>query len=106
MALTSVVVSLTVWLSREKPALAGFIVALPITTLLVLPLSHSQFENPENSVLFARSIFVAVPLSLLFFLPFLFSKLLRWGFWPCYLSGIVLLVLGYFAHRWFFSVSS
>ena len=93
------VIALSSWLSGKKPELAGFIIALPLMTLLVLPFSHAEYHDTEASVQFARSIFTAIPLSLLFFLPFLFATRLQWGFWPLYLTGAALLVAGYFAHR-------
>ena len=38
--LSASVIATTAWLSRSVPVLAGFIIAMPITTLLVLPLSQ------------------------------------------------------------------
>ena len=101
--IATVVISFCSWLSGKKPQLAGFIVALPITTLLVLIFSHFEFENTQNSVTFAKSIFVGIPVSLLFFVPFLVAGRLHLGFWSCYLGGLALLVLGYFLHKFFVS---
>lgn len=97
--LSAVVISFTSWLANKKPALAGFIVALPLSTLLVLFLNHSQFHDTAKSVQFARSIFFAIPLSLTFFLPFLFAERLKLGFWGLYLTGITLLIAAYFVHK-------
>ncbi len=102
--IAAVVISFCSWLSGKKPHLAGFIVALPITTLLVLLFSHFEFENPQNTVTFAKSIFVGIPVSLLFFVPFLLANRLQLGFWSCYISGIVLLTLGYFIHKFIISL--
>ena len=88
------------WLAGKKPELAGFIVALPLTTLLALAFAQIEYQNPENSVKFARSIFIAVPLSLLFFVPFLAATKLNWPFWGLYGAGIVLLSSAYFIHKW------
>ena len=102
--IAAAVISFCSWLSGKKPQVAGFIVALPITTLLVLLFSHFEFHNPQNSVTFARSIFVGIPVSLLFFIPFLVAHRFQLGFWTCYLGGIALLVLGYFLHKYFISL--
>ena len=48
------------WLSGKKPELAGFIIALPLLTLLVLPFSYIEYQDPAASVRFAKSIFTAV----------------------------------------------
>ena len=95
----ALVIAFSSWLAGRKPVLAGFIVALPLTTLLVLPFSQLEWKDSANSVHFAKSIFVAVPVSLLFFLPFLFAEKLKLGFWWLYMMGVALLVLGYFIHQ-------
>ena len=87
------------WLSGKKPELAGFIIALPLVTLLVLPFSYLEYQDAEKSVRFAQSIFIAVPLSLLFFVPFLLATKLMWNFWALYGAGLILLVAGYGVHR-------
>lgn len=86
------------WLSGKRPELAGFIIALPLTTLLALAFSYAEHQDAESSVRFAKSVLVAVPLSLTFFIPFLLAHKLNIGFWALYGVGIAFLVIGYFAH--------
>lgn len=97
--ISALLISFTAWLSGKHPKLAGFVIALPLSTLLVLPMSYLQHGDAGNTVEFAKSIFVAIPISLLFFVPFLMSG--RWSanFWTLYLVGAALLPLGYLAHR-------
>ena len=102
--LSASVIAFSSWLSNRRPELAGFIMALPLATLLALPFSFIEYKDSAASVKFAQSIFAAVPLSLLFFVPFLLASKLHWNFWALYASGIVLLAGGYFAHRWLMSV--
>ena len=97
---SALVIAFCSWLAGKKPELAGFIVALPLTSLLVLLLNRLEVKDPATSVQFAKSIFIAVPISLTFFIPFLFAEKWQFGFWTCYLSGLALLILGYFCHRW------
>lgn len=103
--LSACVIGFASWLSGKRPDLAGFIIALPIMTLLVLPFSHVEYQNPDNSVEFAKSIMLAVPLSLTFFIPFLLAKPIMdaapqgYGFWMIYALGIVFLIGSYFAHK-------
>lgn len=88
------------WLSRQDTQLAGFVVALPISTMIVLALSHAEYGDPETSVKFAKSICAAIPLSLLFFVPFFLSGRFGWGFWTQYVAGTALLGVGYVIHRY------
>jgi len=70
----------------------------------VLPFSQLEFQNTDNSVKFAQSIFVAIPLSMTFFLPFLLAGKLQLGFWGLYGSGLLCLIAAFFLHRWLLSL--
>lgn len=96
----SILISLVSWLSGKKGELAGFLTALPLTSMLALAFSQLEWRNSANSVAFAKSIVVAIPVSLLFFVPFLLAQKLNLNFWGCYICGVVLLGLGYFGHSW------
>ncbi len=96
---SAMVISFASWLSGRLPNLAGFFVALPLATLLVLPLSFREHGSAENSILLAKSIFVAIPISLGFFLPFLFAERLGLTFWQAYALGCAALPIGFFIHR-------
>jgi hypothetical protein len=102
--LSATVIAFSSWLAGKRPELAGFIMALPVATLLALPFSYAQYHDPAASVKFAQGVFAAVPMSLLFFVPFLLASRLHWNFWWLYISGLVLLAGGYVAHRWVMSV--
>lgn len=95
----AVLISFVSWLSGKKTGLAGFLTALPLTTLLALAFSHAEWGNAKQSVEYAKSVFVAIPVSLLFFIPFFLAEKLNLGFWTCYVSGVALLGVGYFAHN-------
>jgi hypothetical protein len=97
--IAALLISFASWLSGKRPDVAGFIVALPIATLVVLVFSHTEHQNPATSIAFAKSIFVGIPVSLLFFVPFLLAEKVNISFWGCYIGGIVLLVIGFFLHK-------
>ena len=97
--LSALIISFVSWLSGKKTGIAGFITALPITTLLALAFSKIEWGDPKQSVEYAKSVFVAIPVSLLFFGPFLFAEKFNLSFWSCYIIGLSLLVLGYFIHQ-------
>ena len=42
---------------------------------------------------------IAIPISLTFFLPFLFSERLGLSFWQAYALGCAALPVGFFVHR-------
>lgn len=97
--LSALLISFVSTLSEKKVGLAGFLTALPLTTLLALAFSHIEFNNSAQSVEYAKSVFFAIPVSLLFFVPFLLATKLQLNFWTCYIFGISLLGVGYFIHK-------
>ena len=96
---SAIILSFASWLSFKKPILAGFIVSLPLVSLLTIFFSYAEYKDIDKTVSFAKSIFVGVPISLLFFLPFLFCKRLDLSFSQAYFAGIVILIIGYFIHK-------
>jgi hypothetical protein len=96
---SALVIASASWLSGRLPTLAGFLVALPLSTMLVLPLSYQEHGSAEASILLAKSILVAVPISLAFFLPFLLAGRLGLSFWQAYALGCVALLVGFLLHR-------
>lgn len=96
--LAAVLISFVSWLSGKKTGLAGFLTALPLTTLLALAFSQWEWSDGKQSVEYAKSVFTAIPVSLLFFVPFLLAQKLNLSFWVCYGSGVALLGVGYFIH--------
>lgn len=92
-------ISFTSWLAGKKPALAGFLIALPLTSMIAIALTQIEHRSDAKTVEFARSILIAVPLSLTFFLPFLFADRLRLPVWMLYGIGLLLLIGAYALHR-------
>lgn len=100
----ALVIAFASWLAGKKPEIAGFIIALPVVSLLALVFSYLEHKDAEASITFARSILVGVPVSYLFFLPFFFADKLGNSFWLSYLTGLALLVVGYFLHRYIMAI--
>jgi len=94
---SAMVIGIAAWISRRYASTAGFIVALPLATMLVLPLAYLQHRDAGSAFDMARSILVAMPITLLFFIPFLMRD--RLSFWGAYGIGCALLPLGFFLHR-------
>jgi hypothetical protein len=98
------VIAFASWLSGKKPELSGFIIALPIASIIAIAFSYMEHKNTENTVLFAKSILIGVPVSYLFFVPFFFAKNFNMNFWMIYSLGIILLIVGYFVHKYLTSI--
>jgi hypothetical protein len=90
------------WLSGRKPILAGFIIALPLMSMLTILFSYLEYKDMGKVNEFATSIIVAVPLSLLFFVPFVLNKWLKMGFISTYLLAIGCAILAFFLHQFIF----
>ena len=102
--LAALVIAFSSWLSGKKPELSGFIIALPIASIIAIAFSYLEHKNTENTVIFAKSILVGIPVSYLFFLPFFFAKNFNMNFWLIYGLGIILLLIGYFVHKYITSL--
>ena len=76
--MAGLIIALASWLSGKKPELAGFIIALPLTSIIVLAFSYAEHKNIETSITFAKSIAIGVPISYLFFIPFFLNKQLAY----------------------------
>ena len=99
--LAGLIIAFSSWLAGQNPKIAGFIIALPMASLIAIAFVYFEHNSVEKTVLYAKSILVAVPVSYLFFLPFFFAKQLNMNFWMIYGSGILLLALGFFIHKYF-----
>ena len=97
--ISSIIISFASWLSFKKPQISGFIVALPLVSIISLAFSFLEHQDKDKTILFAKSIVVGIPASLLFFVPFFFSKMLNLNFWTTYILGLIFLVLGFYIHK-------
>jgi hypothetical protein len=93
---SAVVIGVAAWMSRRYPVTAGFLIAMPLATMLALPLAYAQHRDVASVFEMARSILVALPVTVLFFVPFLLRD--RLSFWAAYGLGCLLLPLGYVIH--------
>ena len=98
--LSAGIISLALWIAKNNPVLGGFIVSLPIATLIVLAFNKLQTGDDASSYVLAKSIFIGIPTTLLFFIPFLLAERFKLSFWICYTSGLALLGVGYYAHKY------
>ncbi len=97
--LAGCVVSGASWLAGRSPVLAGFFVALPISTAILLPMVYWEHGSPQTVYQLARSIAVAVPLTLFFFIPFFLTRWLEINFWLAYAMAFVFLGAAFILHQ-------
>ena len=96
----ALIIAFTSWLSGKKPELAGFIIALPMVSILALLFSYLEHRSADTSITLAKSVMVGVPVSYLFLMPFFFAEKFGWGFWVPYITGLGLLGIGYLLHSY------
>jgi hypothetical protein len=101
LAVSASVIAFTSWLAGRRPVLAGFIVALPLISMLSVLFAHAEHRNMELTNRFAVSIVTAVPLSLTFFLPFVANRWLKMGFLPTYALAVLCVFVSYGAYNLF-----
>lgn len=103
--ISAFIIAFASWLAGKKPVLAGFIVALPLVSMLAILFSYIEYRDAGKMHQFAVSILVALPLTVSFFVPFLINKWIKVNFSVTYLLGIVCLLLAYCAHKILFKVN-
>lgn len=99
-AIAGLLIAFSSKLAGRNPLLAGFIIALPLSSVLSILFSYYEFRDMEKVNQFAVSILAAVPLSLVFFLPFVLNRWLKMGFTLTFIFALGLLAAVYFVHQW------
>ena len=95
---SAVVITFAAWLAGRKPVLAGFLIALPLMSILSILFSYLEYRDMNKINQFAVSIVTAVPLSLTFFLPFILNRWLKMGFASTYALALASVAMAYLMH--------
>lgn len=98
--LSGIVIAFASWLAGRKPILAGFIIALPLMSMLSIIFTYVQYKDMDKINQFAVSILFAVPLSLAFFVPFILNKWVKLNFATTYCFALACLTGAYLLHAW------
>lgn len=99
---SGLVIALASYLAGRNPVLAGFIIALPLMSIMAIAFSYYEFRDMDKINTFAVSILAGVPLSLFFFLPFVLNRWLKMNFALTYGSAFILLFAAYQIHALLF----
>jgi len=97
---SATVIATASWLSGRYSKAAGLLVALPLASSPVLPMSYMEHRDARVSLDLARSILIALPSTLIFFASFLAAGRLGIGFWAAYGFGCLLLPIAFLIHEW------
>jgi putative Ca2+/H+ antiporter (TMEM165/GDT1 family) len=72
--IAATLISFASWLSGQYPKLAGFIIALPIASLIAIIFSYYEHQDVEKTITFTKSILLLYLLVIYFFYHF-FSQI-------------------------------
>ncbi len=97
--ISAFVIAFASWLTGRNPRLAGFLVAVPLVSILTIIWTYAEFRDMEKINQLAISIVAAVPLSLAFFLPFFLNRWWHLNFGVSLILGLGCLALSYLIHR-------
>lgn len=100
---SALVIAAATEVAKRYPFWGAVIIALPLTSILAM--SWLYAETRDNALLtqFAKDIFVIVPVSLVFFLPFWLEPKTQLGFILNLLAGLGLLLVAVLLLRRFIS---
>ncbi len=97
--ISGVIIAFASWLANRNTTLAGFIIALPLMSILSIFFLWNSSHDMQKVNEFAVSIVTAVPLSLVFFAPFILNRWLKMNFALTFGLAFVLLAAGYAIHQ-------
>lgn len=90
---SALVIAVATEVAKRSTFWGALIVALPLTSILALSWLYAETRDNTLTTRFAREILILVPLSLIFFVPFLLETRTRLGFIPNLLIGLGLLAV-------------
>jgi hypothetical protein len=73
-------ISFASWLSGQYPKLAGFIIALPIASLIAIIFSYYEHQDVEKTITFTKSISNCCTCQLFIFSAIFFRKFTKHEF--------------------------
>src|SRR4051794_29693289 len=88
--IAGVVVVVVALVANRHPRLGGFLLTLPIVSILAFIASWQQKHDLLAVSRLAKETLVLVPLGLPFFVPLAFAEKLGMGYWTAFGTGLVL----------------
>lgn len=97
LALSLAVILASAEAAKRSLTLGALIVALPLVSILSMTWLYWDTQDAAKVSAYAREIFYLVPISLLFFLPFLFEPRSHWSYWLNFVLGVLAMGLAFAA---------
>ncbi len=97
LALSLAVILASGEVAKRSATLGAFIVALPLVSILSMTWLYWDTMDAAKVSAYAREIFFLVPVSLLFFLPFLFEQRSHWPYWLNFGLGLLTMAAAFAA---------
>ena len=97
----AVIIGVAAEVAKRNPFWGAVIIALPLTSILAMSWLYADTRDNALLTQFARDVFVVVPVSLVFFVPFLLEAKTRLGFIANMGLGLALLAVGVWLLRRF-----
>ena len=94
--ISALIISLSTTLAKKNPSLGGLILALPIVSIIAFAILGYEGTDPNVLKIYAKSTLVLVPISLVFFVPFVIPFLDHYSFltkFSCGLSALIIINL-------------
>jgi len=98
---SALVIAVATEVAKRDSFWGALLVALPLTSILAVGWLYVETRDNLLVTRFARDVLLLVPVSLVFFLPFLLEDKTRFGFVPNLIAGLALLALAVWATRRF-----
>jgi len=100
---SALVIAAATEVAKRSPFWGALLIALPLTSILAMSWLYVDTRDNQLLTQFARDIFVLVPVSLVFFLPFWLEEKTRFGFLANMALGLALLAVAAWGARRFLS---
>ncbi len=95
------IIGIAAEVAKRNPFWGAILIALPLTSILAMSWLYADTRDNALLTQFARDIFAVVPVSLVFFVPFLLETKTRLGFIANMCVGLALLAIGVWVLRRF-----
>ncbi len=95
LGLTTGIILASSEIAKRFPTLGAFVVTLPLVSMLSMTWLYWDTKDATKASDYARDIFYLVPLSLLFFVPFVFEQRTHWPYWLNFLMGFLSMGLAF-----------